>query len=378
MGDPRWARIEQVFDGALDRADAEREAWLAEQCARDPALRSEVEKLLIAHERRGVLDSMPLVRPPLDERLARALAGRYTIDRSLGVGGMSTVFLAVETKHERRVVIKVLDPDIAAWWGGDRFLREIRIAATLSHPHIVGLIDSGEADGLLYYVMPYVPGETLRSLLDRGGPLPLGRTLVLLRDIASALSHAHAAGIIHRDLKPSNVLCAGDHAFLLDFGIAKLLEQATGQLSATGLGVTLGTPAYMAPEQLVSDATVDQRTDLWAWGLLAVEMLTGRLPSIDPFENPHVDRGAAARAQLRRHELPRALVQAIEECLAPRIHDRPASADVLLERLSRITTGEIPRGEGARAVAWWVRSRRVIIGVVLVILAAGAVLVWRI
>ena len=377
MADAGWTRVEKLFDGALERLPSEREAWLTEQCAGDASLRSEVERLLVAHERRGVLDFTPIVRASLDERLARALAGRYTIDRELGVGGMSTVFLAVETKHERRVVIKVLNPDLAAWWGGDRFLREIRIAARLAHPHIVGLIDSGEADGLLYYVMPYVEGETLRTRIDRAGPMPVSRVIVLLRDIASALAHAHAEGVIHRDLKPSNVLCTGDHAFLMDFGVAKLMEPGTGQFNITGMGVAVGTPAYMAPEQIRADATVDHRIDLWAWGLLAIEMLAGWLPNIDPFADPNADRSAAALSVLRRVEVPRVLSESIEQCLATSPADRPASAEVLVERMERISTGEMPIGERVRDVAYAARSRRVLLGVGLVALAATALGVWR-
>ena len=377
MADAGWSRIEKLFDGALERPPAERDAWLAEQCAGDAGLRGEVERLIVAHQRRGLLDYTPLVRSTLDERLGRALAGKYTIDRELGVGGMSTVFLAVEAKHERRVVIKVLNPDLAAWWGGDRFLREIRIAARLSHPHIVGLIDSGEADGLLYYVMPFVEGETLRARIDRAGPMPSSRAVVLLRDIAGALAHAHAEGVIHRDLKPSNVLCAGDHAFLMDFGVAKLMEPGTGQFNITGMGVAVGTPAYMAPEQIRADATIDHRIDLWAWGLVAVEMLAGWLPNIDPFADPNADRSAAALSLLKRVDVPRVLAETIEQCLSVNPADRPASAEVIAERLARITTGEVPIGERVRDVAYAARSRRLLLGIATVVLAAAALGTWR-
>ena len=378
MTDSGWSRVEKLFDGALELPAGERAAWLAEQCAGDATLRGEVERLLVAHERRGLLDFTPIVRASLDERLTRALAGRYTIDRELGVGGMSTVFLAHETKHERRVVIKVLNPDLAAWWGGDRFLREIRIAARLAHPHIVGLIDSGEADGLLYYVMPFVEGETLRTRIDRAGPMPPSRAIVLLRDIALALAHAHAEGVIHRDLKPSNVLCAGDHAFLMDFGVAKLMEPGTGQFNITGMGVAVGTPAYMAPEQIRADATVDHRIDLWAWGLLAIEMVAGWLPNIDPFADPNTDRSAAALSLLKRVEIPRVLAETIEQCLSVNPDDRPASAEVIAERLARITTGEIPIGERVRDVAYAARSRRIRLGVGTVVIAAAALATWRV
>src|SRR5690606_27522028 len=186
--------------------------------------------------------------------------------------------LAHERKHERRVVLKVLDPALAAIYGLERFAREVRIAARLSHPHIVPLLDSGEAAGMLFYVMPYMEGESLRDRMVARGVLPYSEALALLRAFAEGLAHAHDAGIVHRDLKPENVLCAGEHAYLLDFGVAKLLSSGTdGNLTRDG--VTVGTPAYMAPEQRHGEADLAHRADVYAWGLLAHEMLTGRLPA---------------------------------------------------------------------------------------------------
>src|SRR5687768_1728095 len=180
------------------------------------------------------------------ERLGAALAGRYRIERELGAGGMATVYLAHDLRHEREVAIKVLHPDLGAALGGDRFLSEIKTTARLQHPHILPLLDSGEADGLLFYVMPYVRGETLRTRLERERQLPLDAALRIAREVADALGAAHAIGIIHRDIKPENILLQGGHALVADFGIALAVQQAGGA-RMTQTGLSLGTPQYMSP-----------------------------------------------------------------------------------------------------------------------------------
>lgn len=190
------------------------------------------------------------------------------------------VFLAWERKHDRRVVLKVMRPEIAASFSSDRFSRKVRLTARLSHPHIVGLIDSGEAERLLYYVMPYVEGESLRER----EPASLDEVVPLLRDVARALSHAHAAGVVHRDLKPANVLVAGHHAYLLDFGVAKSFEADGGDDPLTRTGDAIGTPRYMAPEQLAGMSEANHRVDIYAWGQLAHEMLTGSVREITPVD----------------------------------------------------------------------------------------------
>jgi serine/threonine-protein kinase len=210
-------------------------------------------------------------------RLTAALNGRYTIERELGQGGMATVYLAHDTRHDRDVAIKVLHPDLAAALGAERFLAEIRTTANLQHPHILPLHDSGVADGFLYYVMPFVDGETLRDRLTRERQLPLNDTLTIAREVADALQYAHHRGIIHRDIKPENILLQGGHALVADFGIALAVQQAGGQ-RMTQTGLSLGTPQYMSPEQAMGERTLDARTDVYALGAVTYEMLAGGAP----------------------------------------------------------------------------------------------------
>jgi tetratricopeptide (TPR) repeat protein len=332
--DSRWTRLERLFDGALGLTEAERQAFLANACPDDPSLREEVAQMLRAHGAgRGILDRAPAPpSEPLRGRVSRALEDRYAVERELGAGGMATVYLARERKHARLVVLKVLHPRAAAHYGGaERFLREVRIAARLAHPHIVAFIDSGETDGLLYYVMPYIEGESLRARLQREGRLPLGEAVVLLGDVASALAHAHEAGIIHRDLKPENVLVASEHAYLLDFGVAKVQSPLLDDTHLTQEGVAIGTLAYMAPEQIEEGMPVDHRADLYAWGLLAYEMLSGRLPG----ELSTDGRASGAALRRSRPEVPRALATLIADCLARDPSGRPPDAAAVALRLNR-------------------------------------------
>ena len=209
------------------------------------------------------------------------MAGRYTIDRELGRGGMATVYLAEDVKHHRLVALKLLRPDLAAALGTDRFLQEIDIAAHLQHPNVLPLYDSGEADGLLYYVMPCVDGESLRDRLDRELRLPVDDALQILREIAGALSYAHAHSVVHRDVKPENILLSSGRAVVADFGIARAISAAGGD-RITGTGFTVGTRAYMSPEQASGQAPVDGRADEYSLACVFHEMLTGELPVTDP------------------------------------------------------------------------------------------------
>jgi len=195
------------------------------------------------------------------DRLTAALADRYAIERKLGAGGMATVYLAEDLKHRRKVALKVLRPELAATLGPDRFVREIEIAAGLTHPHILPLHDSGDAGGFLYYVMPYVEGESLRDRLEREGKLSVEDAIRITDQVASALSHAHQRGIVHRDIKPENILLAGDQAIVADFGIARAVEVAGGE-RLTGTGLAIGTPAYMSPEQALASEEVDANARL--------------------------------------------------------------------------------------------------------------------
>ena len=214
------------------------------------------------------------------ERLRTSLANAYTIDRELGRGGMATVYLAQDVKHDRVVALKILHPDLAASLGPDRFLREIKLAARLNHPHILPLFDSGAADGFLYYVMPYVEGESLRERLDRQQQLSVDEALHHTRSIASALDYAHRQGIIHRDIKPENVMLYEGEAMVMDFGIAKAVSAAGDTLTQTGMMV--GTPAYVSPEQAAGEVKIDGRSDQYSLACVLYEMLTGERPFTGP------------------------------------------------------------------------------------------------
>ena len=224
----------------------------------------------------GALEGVPRMTTT-SSRLSTALADRYRVEREIGAGGMATVYLAHDLKHERDVAIKVLHPDLGAALGGERFLSEIRTTARLQHPHILPLLDSGDADGLLYYVMPLVTGETLRARLERERQLPIADALRIAREVADALQHAHGQGIIHRDIKPENILLQDGHALVADFGIA-LAVQSAGGARMTQTGLSLGTPQYMSPERAMGERTVDARSDIYALGAVTYEMLTGDAP----------------------------------------------------------------------------------------------------
>ena len=219
----------------------------------------------------------------MTDRLAAALAGRYRIERELGGGGMSRVFVAREAGLDREVVIKVLPDDVAAGVSLDRFSREIQLAASLQQANIVPLLAAGDAAGVPYYAMPYVQGESLRGRLSQPPRLTVAECTGILRDVARALSYAHARGVVHRDIKPDNVLLSHGAAVVTDFGIAKAVSASRtvgGGDTLTQAGTSLGTPAYMSPEQVAGDPGVDHRADLYAWGCMAYELLAGEPPFV--------------------------------------------------------------------------------------------------
>ncbi|MGD8363056.1 MAG: serine/threonine-protein kinase, partial [Gemmatimonadota bacterium] len=220
----------------------------------------------------------------LQERLSAALADRYRIEGEIGSGGMATVFLAEDLRHHRRVAIKVLHPGLVQTLGAERFLREIRTVASLTHPHILPLHDSGEAEGLLFYVMPYVKGESLRARLDKEGQLPVEDAIQIAREIADALAYAHGEGVVHRDVKPDNIMLEAGHAVLADFGVAHALAEAKEE-RLTKTGLSLGTPTYASPEQAAGGREPDGRSDQYALGCVLYEMLTGH----PPFTGPEVE-----------------------------------------------------------------------------------------
>jgi eukaryotic-like serine/threonine-protein kinase len=262
--------------------------------------------------------------PPAPYRLIAALAGRYQVGDALGAGGMATVYAARDLRHERDVAIKVLDEALGASLGADRFLGEIRITARLQHPHIVPVFDSGTADGLLYFVMPRIHGETLRARLDRTGPLPVADALRIVRELADALAYAHERDILHRDLKPENVLLTGGHALLADFGIAASTAAPSHQ-RLTQTGTALGTPAYMSPEQATGERTLGPPTDVYALGTICFELLTGTTPFTGPtYEAMLVQRFTqeAPRASSRRADTPPHCDTAIAKALARDPADR--------------------------------------------------------
>jgi serine/threonine-protein kinase len=304
-------------------------------------------------------------------RLKVALADRYAIERELGSGGMATVYLAEDLKHRRQVAIKVLRPELAATLGPERFVREIQIAANLNHPHILPLHDSGEADGFLYYVMPFVEGESLRDRLVREKKLSVPDAVRITDQVASALSYAHERGVVHRDIKPENVLCTGNQAVVADFGIARAVEVAGGE-RLTGTGVAVGTPAYMSPEQAFGSEHVDARTDVYALGCVVYEMVAGRAP----FEGTTPQELLAKHAvdtvpgvRTRDPNIPLFVERAVEQALAKIPHERFQSASAFAEALTseivvaRVGKSRWPRLTVAAAVvgvvllgAWWLSA----------------------
>lgn len=284
-------------------------------------------------------------------RLAAALADRYRIERELGRGGMATVYLAHDLKHHRPVAVKVLHAEHSAAVGKERFLREITTTANLSHPHIVPVFDSGEADGQLYFVMPLIDGESLRARLDREGPLPVEEAIRLVREVADALEYAHGAGILHRDLKPENIMLSRGHALLADFGIAGGTMGTSEQARLTQTGTSLGTPAYMSPEQATGERELGPPSDVYGLGSILYELITGEAPFSGPtFEAILVKRFTqdAPRASSLRADIPPGADAAIARALAREPGDRFATASAFAAAILEAPTAPPPRPTAAR------------------------------
>ena len=288
----------------------------------------------------------------LHEQLQAALGTAYIIERELGGGGMSRVFVAEEARLRRSVVVKVLSPELAAALSAERFEREIMMAAQLAHPNIVPLLTAGDAGGVPYFTMPFVEGQSLRTRLARDGALPIPEAIGILRDVARALAFAHERGVVHRDIKPENVLLAADAAVVTDFGIARAITRARTEemdsetglpapTTLTSVGMTLGTPQYMAPEQVIGDPTVDHRADIYAFGSMAFELLAGRTP----FHGRTMHKALAAQInevpppiETVREDAPSSLASLISRCLEKDPDKRPQSARELLQALEVVTT----------------------------------------
>ncbi len=311
--------------------------------------------------------------PDLLERLQQALADRYHIERELGAGGMATVYLAQDLKHDRDVALKVLRPELAAVLGAERFLAEIRISARLDHPHILTLIDSGRTDGFLWYVLPYVRGESLRARLEREHQLPIPDALAITKQIAGALDYAHRQGVIHRDVKPENILVQEGEAVLTDFGIALAVREAAGP-RLTETGRSLGTPQYMSPEQATGARGLDGRSDVYALGAVLYEMLVGEPPHTGATAQVVIAKLLTERpTQVRvlRDTVPEGIDTAVAKALAKVPADRFTSAEAFARALEST-------GATARATRRWSRSAVLALGVsLLALVAAGLWVVSR-
>jgi eukaryotic-like serine/threonine-protein kinase len=382
----QWRRVKQVFGAVLELEPRDRAAFLDEACGTaDAAVRREVEALLAAHqasdsflETPAAAVALPLT-PSRTELAEGQTLGSYRVLRTLGHGGMATVYLAHDSRHRRPVALKVLHPDLAHALGPERFLREIEVAANLTHPHILPLHDSGEAGGLLYYVMPYVEGESLRDRLTREIQLPVDEALQIAHEVADALAYAHGQGVIHRDIKPENILLSGGHALVADFGIARALGQAGGE-RLTETGMALGTAAYMSPEQASGERQVDGRSDVYSLGCVLYEMLAGEPPYTGPSARAIMAKrfsDPVPSVRRVRPAVPEGLEHAVTKALAPVAADRFATAAEFTQALQPTLatptgTPSAPTGHARRHVP--LAAVALVVGI---IIGVGVLFAWR-
>jgi len=317
------------------------------------------------------------------QRLSASLADRYQIERELGAGGMATVYLAHDVRHDRKVALKVLRPELSAILGAERFLAEIKTTANLQHPHILSLFDSGEADGLVYYVMPYVEGESLRDRLTREKQLPVEDAVRIAREVADALEYAHQHGIVHRDIKPENILLHGGHAMVADFGIALAASRSEGGTRMTETGMSLGTPHYMAPEQAMGEREITAKADIYALGCVLYEMLTAEPPFVGATAQAIIARVMTEEPRsltLQRRTIPphveAAVLMALEKLPADRFQSAAQFAEALDRAGAHVRTRAAAQAIPGATTGGWMRERRTrwIAGVAVLglTLAAGA------
>src|SRR6266540_1991987 len=295
----------------------------------------------------------------LQERLRTALADRYQVERELGQGGMATVYLAHDLRHDRHVALKVMRPELAAVIGTERFLQEIKTTAHLQHPHILPLFDSGEVDGTVFYVMPYVEGESLRDRLNREKQLPVSEAIRIAREAADALDYAHRHGIIHRDIKPENILLHDGRALVADFGIALAVSSAGGRTRLTETGMSLGTPHYMSPEQAMGEREITARSDVYALGAVLYEMLVGEPPFTGPTAQAVVAKVVTEEPRPllpKRRTIPPHVEAAVLTALQKLPADRFASAAEFAEALRNLDFGGGTRATQAIALPGLRRS----------------------
>jgi serine/threonine protein kinase len=343
----RWKDLEELLEQVLNVKPQDRQGVLNQTCSHDPALRADVEAMLRATDENSSFLRQPALEyaASLVNQLTQAESlrsgirlGRYEIQTQLGRGATATVYLAQDLRHHRPVAIKVLHSEVGLTVGPDRFLREIEVAAHLQHPHILPLIDSGEDDGLLYYVMPFVEGESLRQRLVEAKQLSVEASVRIARDVAEALDYAHRHGIIHRDIKPENILLTDGQAVIADFGIARALSSESMGEPVTQAGLVLGTPDYMSPEQATGTERLDGRTDVYSLGCVTYEMLAGQ----PPFQGPTVASVIHQHLSLEpplvtifRPGVPQELAHAIARAMAKTPTDRFDSAGQFAEELVR-------------------------------------------